>query len=80
MYGALAAGVPGIVGECGGTATCGTCHIRIPHGSAASLPPPDDFELETLEQTGTATADSRLSCQVRMIAELDGLTVQVAVG
>lgn len=65
MQAALAHRVPGIIGECGGAATCGTCHVYLDR-STESFQPPDEDEEAMLEWTAAPrAANSRLSCQLR---------------
>ena len=76
MQAATAAGVPGIVGECGGSAMCATCHVYVDAAWQDRLPPPLANELEMLECTASERLPgSRLSCQIRIDASLDGFVV-----
>ena len=78
MRAAVRNNVEGIAGECGGGLTCATCHVYVDPEWAARLPPPDADELEMLEFTAAERcSNSRLSCQLRMAEELDGLRVIV---
>jgi 2Fe-2S ferredoxin len=78
MEAAVAAGVSGIAADCGGMLTCATCHVMVDAPFAALLPPPDGEELAMLAFTATpATPASRLSCQIILKPELDGLTVEL---
>lgn len=62
MAAATRAGVAGILGECGGSAMCATCHCYL---EAGSLPAPEPLEAETLEFTArNVTPASRLTCQI----------------
>jgi 2Fe-2S ferredoxin len=63
---------------CGGNCMCGTCHVYVDHTWLAKLPPPDELEAELLEQLLQSTDRSRLSCQVKMTDDLDGLRLQLA--
>lgn len=64
MRAALAHQVPGIIGECGGAATCGTCHVYVAHSTEQFAPPSPD-EDDMLEWTASErAANSRLSCQL----------------
>jgi 2Fe-2S ferredoxin len=69
--------VPGISGDCGGCVSCGTCHAYLDAAFAERLPPADANETEMLDNVLDPTADSRLTCQVRLGPELDGITVRV---
>jgi ferredoxin, 2Fe-2S len=76
MQAAMSAGVPGIIGECGGSAMCATCHVIVNEAWADKIPPPLANELEMLECTATELHEnSRLSCQIKMNSALDGLVV-----
>lgn len=78
MEAARAAGVPGIVAECGGAAMCATCHVYVAEEWLALLPPMTEFEDELLEGTGAPrAANSRLSCQIKIGDAIDGLQVGV---
>jgi ferredoxin, 2Fe-2S len=78
MQAVTAAGEAGIVAECGGSAMCATCHVYVDEGWAAKLPAPLANELEMLECTAAERApNSRLSCQIKLSPELDGLVVRL---
>ncbi|WP_181784266.1 2Fe-2S iron-sulfur cluster-binding protein [Pseudonocardia pini] len=65
MQAALAHRVPGIIGECGGAATCGTCHVYLDESTESFLPPGEDEEA-MLEWTASPRKDnSRLACQLK---------------
>jgi 2Fe-2S ferredoxin len=76
MQTAVAAGVAGIIGECGGSAICATCHVYVSTDWSDKLSSPLDNELEMLECTAAERRDtSRLSCQIKMTGALNGLVV-----
>ncbi len=78
MQAAVAAGVRGIVGECGGSAMCATCHVYVEEAFVERLPAPLETELEMLECTASERRNtSRLGCQIKLRAELDGLVVHL---
>jgi 2Fe-2S ferredoxin len=78
MEAALAAGVPGIVAECNGAAACATCHCYFDPAYAGYTGEIGNHESEMLAFAASErTAESRLSCQVRVAAEMDGMTVRV---
>src|SRR5438093_13586075 len=78
MTAAVKHGVDGIIGECGGVCMCATCHVYVREEFLGKLPPIKDTEEAVLEVTNAARRPtSRLSCQIKMTAELDGLTVEV---
>ncbi|MEX2525823.1 MAG: 2Fe-2S iron-sulfur cluster-binding protein [Gammaproteobacteria bacterium] len=67
--------VPGIVAECGGACSCATCHVHVDPDWYGKLPEPDDMEKDMLEFAMEPDETSRLSCQISITEELDGLTV-----
>lgn len=78
MAGAVEHGVDGIVGQCGGNAICGTCHVYVNPDQLSLLEPISDDEEATLEIVAAERrANSRLSCQITMKSELDGLVVDM---
>ena len=78
MQAATGYGVPGIVAECGGSAMCATCHVMVDEAWIAKLPAPLANELEMLECTAVpCTAGSRLSCQIKLTPELQGLLLRL---
>ena len=78
MEAALAGGITGIAADCGGLLSCATCHVFVREPFASLLPAPDGEEVAMLAFTAVPTAaNSRLSCQIRLSAELDGLTLEL---
>ncbi|MDB5520365.1 MAG: 2Fe-2S ferredoxin [Tardiphaga sp.] len=78
MQAATRNGIVGIIGECGGSCMCATCHCYVDAGSASLLEPAADIERETLEFVARhARADSRLACQIMLTDSHDGLVLQV---
>ncbi|WP_037143753.1 2Fe-2S iron-sulfur cluster-binding protein [Rhodococcoides fascians] len=69
--------VPGIIAECGGMAACSTCHCYIDSEWLDKLVPIDDMEEGMLEIAIEPDERSRLSCQIKLRPELDGLSVTV---
>ncbi len=61
--------------ECGGSCACATCHVYVAPEWAAKLPPMQDEERDTLDGGFEVEPNSRLSCQLIMKPELDGLKV-----
>ncbi len=77
MRAAVDAGVAGIVGECGGAAMCGTCHVFIDPAWLERLPAMSRNEDELLDCTAAPRQScSRLACQLRMTDALDGLVLR----
>lgn len=70
-------GVPGIVAECGGSALCSTCHVYVEPEWRDVVGPPADLETMTLDLARETSEASRLSCQIIIKPEYDGLTVRV---
>jgi 2Fe-2S ferredoxin len=77
MRAAVNANVPGIVAECGGSCSCGTCHVYVDPAWSATLPKPEPSEVSMLEAFGSAKPNSRLACQIVLTPKLDGLTVKI---
>jgi len=78
MQAATGFGVRGILADCGGSASCGTCHVMVDAAWADRLPPPENIERMVLETTAVpAGPGSRLACQIRLTADLQGLVVRV---
>ena len=70
--------VAGIVAECGGACACATCHAYIDEAWLDKLPAMDDMEDAMLDSALDRRANSRLSCQIEITDDLDGLAVTVA--
>ena len=77
MEGAVRNGVPGIDADCGGACACATCHVYVDPAWAAALPAKSDMEEAMLDFAQDLKPTSRLSCQLRVTAALDGLVVRV---
>ncbi|WP_088281333.1 2Fe-2S iron-sulfur cluster-binding protein [Ideonella sp. A 288] len=76
MQAAIANGVDGIVGECGGSCACATCHCYVQEDRLADLPPPTEGELGMLDNVAAERRpNSRLSCQLKAGPALEGLAV-----
>jgi 2Fe-2S ferredoxin len=69
--------VPGIVGDCGGCCSCATCHGYVDNTWIAKLPPKTDGESMMLEGALAVQDNSRLTCQISVQSELDGLVVRL---
>ncbi len=67
--------IPGIDADCGGACACATCHVYVADEWAAKLKDKDDMEYSMLDFADDVQDNSRLSCQILMSDELDGLTV-----
>ncbi|HUN91372.1 MAG TPA: 2Fe-2S iron-sulfur cluster-binding protein [Burkholderiaceae bacterium] len=78
MQGATANGVDGILGECGGSCACATCHCYVDEAQLSRLDPPADTELAMLENVAAPRRpNSRLACQLKSSARLAGLVLQL---
>lgn len=77
LHAALTHDVDGVLGECGGSLACGTCHVYVDERFAPLLPPIEGDEDAMLELASDRRDTSRLCCQLRMTTELDGLVLQV---
>ena len=78
MQAAVSAGMRGIVGECGGSAMCATCHVYVDPAWVDKVQAALPNELEMLECTSCERRpESRLSCQIKVHAGLDGLVVRL---
>ena len=72
-------GVAGILADCGGACACATCHVYIDDHWMEQVGQPDQIETEMLDLVSEfQKPNSRLSCQIRLREELDGLKVAVA--
>ena len=79
MEAARDAGVVGVLGDCGGGCMCATCHVYVPPQWRERVGPPGEVESQTLDMACNVRPEaSRLSCQIILREELDGLTVEVA--
>jgi len=76
METAIKNGVPGIEAECGGACACSTCHVYIDDAWREEVGEPSPMEEDMLDFAYEVKPSSRLSCQIKVSEELDGLTVQ----
>jgi 2Fe-2S ferredoxin len=77
MEAARRGAVAGVVALCGGACACGTCHVYVDPVWSPKLEPAEDMEQGMLESAWEPTACSRLSCQIVLTAQLDGMQVTV---
>jgi 2Fe-2S ferredoxin len=75
METALKNAVPGIEAECGGACACATCHVYVDESWVERLGKAEQMEEDMLDFAFDVRPTSRLSCQIKVRAELDGLTV-----
>ena len=82
MRGAVNNAVPGIDADCGGECACATCHVYVDPKwlDRIGLPGPGSKEASMLSFAAAAEANSRLSCQIKMREELEGLVVRLPDG
>ena len=76
MEGAVKNRVPGIDADCGGACACATCHVYVDPSWLAKLPQRQEMEEQMLDFAQDVKANSRLSCQIKVSAALDGLVVR----
>src|SRR5210317_999043 len=69
--------VPGIDADCGGECSCATCHVVVEDAWMAKVGQPGDREESMLDLNPEREATSRLSCQIPVTDDLDGLVVKV---
>lgn len=69
--------VPGIDADCGGACSCGTCHVFVDDAWLDKVGPPGEFEEPMLDLNPDRATNSRLSCQIDVTDELDGLIVRI---
>ena len=72
------AGIDELLALCGGCCSCATCHVYVDPEFAEKLPPMSEDENDLLDSSDSRTERSRLSCQLKVGPELDGLTVEIA--
>jgi ferredoxin, 2Fe-2S len=75
--GAVRNGIPGILAECGGACACGTCRVYVDRAWREKTGAPSEIEDATMEALDDVTPGRRLSCQINITAELDGLIVRM---
>ena len=75
METAVRNGIPGIDAECGGACACATCHVYVAEDWKAATGEPEPMEEDMLDFASDVRPNSRLSCQIRIKPELEGLVV-----
>ena len=76
MESAVRNNIPGIDADCGGACACATCHVYVDDAWTDKVGEPAAMEADMLDFASDVQANSRLSCQVRVKPELDGLIVR----
>ncbi len=77
MEGAKRNGIEGIVAECGGNCACGTCRVYVDEHWWRKTGGPSDLEDATMDMRDDPATNKRLSCQIGVTQELDGLVVRM---
>jgi len=77
MEAAIKNKVPGIEAECGGACSCATCHVYVEDAWRKVVGEPEEMEEDMLDFAFDVRESSRLSCQIRVTDELEGLVVRV---
>ena len=77
MEGAVQNNVPGIDADCGGSMACATCHVYVNEDWYGKIKPPDSGEQDMIDMAYEPKKNSRLSCQIIVTDELDGLKVNI---
>ena len=77
MEGAIQNNIPGIDADCGGGMACATCHVYVKEDWLDKLPTKEDGEEDMLDMAYEPKQNSRLSCQLIVSDELDGLEVTI---
>ena len=75
MEGAIQNNVPGIDADCGGSMACATCHVYVNEEWSNKISPAEDAEQDMIDMAFEPKKNSRLSCQLIVSNELDGLIV-----
>ena len=73
-------GIAGIEADCGGACACATCHVHVDPEWAGRLPPASAEEIDMLDGAFDVREGSRLSCQILVTPELNGLRLKLAPG
>ncbi len=76
METAIKNSIPGIEAECGGACACATCHVYVDEAWTEIVGKPSPMEEDMLDFGFDVKSNSRLSCQIKVSAELDGLIVR----
>ena len=76
MEGAVQNDVPGIDADCGGSMACATCHVYVGDKWLNKIPKAEDAEVDMIDMAFEPKKNSRLSCQIIVSNELDGLEIQ----
>ena len=77
MEGAIQNEVPGIDADCGGSMACATCHVYVEEKWLDKLPKAEEGEIDMIDMAFEPKKNSRLSCQIEVSYDLDGLIVNL---
>ena len=75
MEAAIKNSIPGIDADCGGACACATCHVYVDEAFMGKVGNPEDMEQSMLDFAENVQSNSRLSCQISVSDDLDGLKV-----
>tara|TARA_X000001036_G_scaffold352649_1_gene333876 strand:+ start:95 stop:415 length:321 start_codon:yes stop_codon:yes gene_type:complete len=75
MEGAIQNNIPGIDADCGGSMACATCHVYVEDSWFNKISKAEDAEIDMIDMAYKPKKNSRLSCQILVSDEVDGLTV-----
>lgn len=78
MSAAVREDVPGIIGQCGGQLSCGTCRVHLSAEDFERIPKPTEDERDMLEFLDDVQPTTRLSCQIEVSSDVDGLEMDIA--
>ena len=77
MEGAIQNDIPGIDADCGGSMACATCHVYVEDKWLDKVPEAEEAEVDMIDMAFEPKKNSRLSCQIIISNELDGLVVNI---
>ncbi len=77
MEAAIRDSIPGIDADCGGACACATCHVYVDNAFMDKVGKPNDMEQSMLDFAENVESNSRLSCQITVKDDLDGLIVRM---
>ena len=75
MEGAVQQNIPGIDADCGGSMACATCHVYVDNNWFEKIPKAEDAEIDMIDMAFEPKKNSRLSCQIIVADNIDGLKV-----
>jgi len=77
MRAAVDNGIDGIIAECGGSCSCATCHAYVDPAWLGKIPAAGEFEQGTLEGVMEPEDNSRLTCQIEVTPDMDGIIFRI---